>query len=72
MLPGGFHSPMLRRKDKDEPWRALVARYARPHGVDVMQEALADYDRALQAGETEYRAAWSALHDNNALEAPRK
>lgn len=70
MGPDDFHSPRLRRKTKDEPWRALVARYARPHGVQVMQDALAAYDAALAAGETEYRAAWSALHDHNALEDP--
>lgn len=70
-LPSWFHAPTLRRS-KDEPWRDVAARYAKPHGQAVVDEVLEVYDRILLELGDEYRAAWTALHDCNALEFPRR
>ena len=56
------------RRQKTETWKEAMLRYARRYYME--NDVLETYERFVRTGETEVRAAWSALYEWDLLDFP--
>jgi hypothetical protein len=54
------------RRQKTESWKEAMLRYARRYHIE--KDVLETYEHFVRAGETEARAAWSALYEWDLLD----